>query len=57
MKDLALLQAGDLVAYHVLLEDQANSHTVMAMPGTTILRLQKKDLMSILHPSDLEALR
>ena len=57
MVDVALIQAGDIVGTDVVFDNRPHSHTVLGKPTTTILRLESKDLRSLLHPADLEALR
>ena len=58
MVDLAILQSGDLVSTNVMWPDlPPHKHTVVTIPKTTVLRLGRNDLMSLLHPADLEALR
>ena len=58
MVDLAILSSGDLVSTNVMYPDlPPHEHTVVTIPKTTVLRLARSDLMSLLHPADLESLR
>eukprot|EP00192_Tetraselmis_astigmatica_P009449 CAMPEP_0117675716 /NCGR_PEP_ID=MMETSP0804-20121206/15763_1 /TAXON_ID=1074897 /ORGANISM="Tetraselmis astigmatica, Strain CCMP880" /LENGTH=870 /DNA_ID=CAMNT_0005484757 /DNA_START=693 /DNA_END=3302 /DNA_ORIENTATION=+ len=60
MVDIAILQAGDLAGIHVLIDtegEQVPKHTIVSVPTTVVLKMKKKDLTTLLHPTDLEALK
>jgi CRP-like cAMP-binding protein len=54
--DLAYLSAGDMVGGAALFQEE-HKYGVVAVPTTTVLRIKQKDIHTLLHLADVEALK